>query len=298
MRNPGLFLTAAAVLVACPVHAQEVDPVKAFEASLHYEQGTITLGDGLATLIVPDEFRFLGPEDARRLLVEGWGNPPMDPPLGLIVPYAVSPMSDEGWAVVITYEEDGYVEDDDAADIDYAELLVEMQEDTRAENELRQEEGYPSIELVGWAAPPHYDPEANKLYWAQELAFGQDGVNTLNYNVRILGRRGVLVMNAVASMPMLEAIETDMQSVMSFVQFNEGHRYSDFDPNVDRVAAYGIGALVAGKVAAKAGLFKLLLAALVAGKKMIAIAVVAVAAFFRKLRGRGEPEPSASAMGG
>ena len=62
-----------------------------------------------------------------------------------------------------------------------------------------------------------------------------------------------------------------MADVIAFTNFNEGNRYEDFDPELDKVAAYGIGALVAGKVAAKAGLFKGLFALLLAGKKFILV---------------------------
>ena len=47
-----------------------------FEAKLGYQTGTISIKDGLATIELPKEFRYLGPEGARRLLVDGWGNPP------------------------------------------------------------------------------------------------------------------------------------------------------------------------------------------------------------------------------
>ena len=33
-------------------------------------------------------------------------------------------LADESWAVVIAYEEDGYVSDEDAADFDYDELAI------------------------------------------------------------------------------------------------------------------------------------------------------------------------------
>ncbi|MDT8368143.1 MAG: DUF2167 domain-containing protein [Longimicrobiales bacterium] len=273
--------------LSVPLAAQDQDSlaVSQFEQSLHYETGSIEIGDDLATLAIPDEFRFLGPEDSRRLLVDGWGNPPREAPLGMILPSALSPMSEEGWAVVLTYEEDGYVDDEEAGSIDYTELLREMQKDIREESEVRTEAGYEPIELVGWAAPPHYDASTHKLYWAQELKFGDTDVNTLNYNIRILGRRGVLVLNAVAGMSELAPVESGMQDVMAFVNFNDGHRYTDFVPGTDKVAAYGIGALVAGKVAAKVGLFKLLLAGLLAAKKLVVVAVVAIAAFLRRLMG-------------
>ena len=94
----------------------------------------------MATIHVPRSFRFLGPEGSRRLLVEAWGNPPgsADDVLGMLVPSAVSPLSDEGWGIVITYNDDGYVNDSDAGKINYANLLKQMQEDAAAANEERK----------------------------------------------------------------------------------------------------------------------------------------------------------------
>ena len=113
-----------------------------------------------------------------------------------------------------------------------------------------------------------------------------DTARTLNYNIRVLGRRGVLVLNAVAEMDQLDQIKSAMSQVMGFVEFTDGHRYADFVPGSDKVAEYGIAALIAGGVAAKAGLFKVLLAALIGLKKLLAVALAAGAAFFRKLMGR------------
>src|SRR5436305_542860 len=78
------------------------------------------------------------------------------------------------WAVVITYDEDGYVKDDDAAKIDYGDLLKKMQQGIRDENDERKRAGYPAVELVGWAEPPRYDSASHKLYWAKSLRFGDD----------------------------------------------------------------------------------------------------------------------------
>lgn len=278
-----------------PGPQDDAQAIAAFEATLTYRQGEITLGDGLAVLRVPESFRFLGPDDAQRLLVEGWGNPPGDKPLGMLIPSGVSPLADEGWGVIITYEEEGYVEDDDATSLDYDALLREMQEDARASNKQREEMGYPPVELVGWAEPPHYDAESHKLYWAKELRFGDEPLHTLNYNIRVLGRRGVLVLNAVGTMDQLASIANDMRTVLGFVEFNPGHRYADFVPGADKVAAYGIAGLIAGKVAVKAGLVKVLIGALAAGKKFIILGVVAIGAFARKLFGRRKAKESEAA---
>lgn len=276
-----LLLSTHPVLAFAQSSEPEPMTAEQFEASLDFRQGDITLADGVATIHVSERYRYLGPDDAARLLTEGWGNPPGGETLGMLFPADISPLSEEGWGVVITFDEDGYVEDDEAAEIDYAKLLDEMREGMAEENEERERLGYETLSLVGWAAPPHYDSAANKLYWAKELRFGDADVNTLNYNIRVLGRRGVLVLNAVASMDQLEPIEADMQHVLDLVEFNPGHRYADFIPGTDRVAAYGIGALIAGKVAAKAGFFKVLLAGLLAMKKLVVVAVLGIGAAIR-----------------
>jgi uncharacterized membrane-anchored protein len=267
-------------------------------SKLKFQNGEIKLKDGLATLKVPTNFRYLDSDQTDTVLEKLWGNPPrQDKTLGMLFPAEISPASPESWGVVITYTEDGYVKDDEASNINYNDMLKEMQEGTREANQERIKQGYEAIELVGWAAPPRYDKDAHKLYWAKELSFAGSTEHTLNYDIRALGRRGVLSLNAVASIGQLQAIEKDMQQVLDFVTFNEGHRYGDYVAGVDKVAAYGIGALIAGKVLAKVGLFKLLMGALIAGKKFVIIALVALGAFLKKLfwgRKKEEIEPSAA----
>ncbi|GEN05446.1 Uncharacterized membrane-anchored protein [Myxococcus fulvus] len=267
--------------------AEEAEVVAPAMPELHLRTGVVVLGNGLAKMNVPSNFGYLSPEDAEKVLVEVWGNPPGTKTLGMLVPSDVSVDAPEGWGVVIQYDDDGHVEDKDAASIDYAELLEEMQEGTREENKERTRAGFEAVDLVGWAATPHYDASTRKLYWAQELAFGGSKEHTLNYAVRVLGKEGVLVLNAVSSMVALHQVEKDMKQVLAFTEFQEGHRYEDFDPSTGRVAAYGVAGLVAGKVAAKAGLFKGLLAVLLAGKKVVIAGVVMLFVALGKLFKRG-----------
>lgn len=301
MKNKIFFLSAFLILLITalandkmPPEKEAIAKIKKLESSLKYERGEIKLKDGLAKLKVPEGYRYLNPEDAEKVLVEGWGNPPSSKTLGMLFRSDVSPFGDDTWGVVITYQEDGYVKDDEASSINYSDLLKSMKESTVEENEERQKAGYEKVELIGWAEPPRYDKANHKLYWAQELKFGDEPNHTLNYDVRVLGRRGVLSLNAVASTNQLQSIQVDMQSVMSFVEFNDGNRYTDFTPGVDKVAAFGIGALIAGKLVAKAGLFKLLLPALLAAKKFIILGVIALGALIRKLFGGKKKEDEES----
>ena len=287
------LLIAAVTALTVPSYGQERpktrDEAEALAAKLQYQRGEVVLKDGLATLKVPDGIEFLNGRDAHTVLVTLWGNPPMPDPLGLLMPVNVGPLNPESWAVIITYEEEGYVKDKDAEKIDYADLLKQMQKDTREANKQREKEGYAPIELVGWAAPPRYDKELHKLYWAKQLKFSGGGEDTLNYNIRMLGRRGVLVLNAVAAMSQLPEIEANAPKILAAIDFNPGNRYADFsEASGDKVASYGIAALVAGGVAAKLGLFKGLWIFLLGAKKFVIIAVVAVAAWVRKLFGKNK----------
>jgi uncharacterized membrane-anchored protein len=257
------------------------------EAGLRYQTGDVEIADGLAVLHLGEGFRYLDPEQADRILVDAWGNPRGEPTLGMILPADVSPLDPEqGWGVVVTYAADGYVEDDDADDIDYDELLEQMQADVEAANPGRRSQGYPPIRLVGWAEPPHYDEATHRLYWAKELEFGGEPEHTLNYAIRVLGRRGVLELNAVAPLRQLPRIEPQMEDVLSRVEFVAGHRYEDFDPDLDEVAAYGIGGLIAGKMLAKAGILAGLLKILLAAKKLLVLGAIAAAVVLKRWLGR------------
>jgi uncharacterized membrane-anchored protein len=293
-----VLVLLSALLAAFSVAAQEQEQITAeeFLASLNFQKGAITLPGEVATLTLPEGFHYLSPEDTERVLVTAWGNPPGNETLGMLVKDPEDILADESWAVVIAYEEDGYVSDEDADSIDYAAMLADMQASSLESNAARVEAGYDEVALVGWAATPRYDKTTNKLYWAKELRFGDIPVNTLNYNVRILGRKGVLVLNLVATMPQLQEIEAVIPIVLAMTNFNPGHRYSDFDPSIDQVAAYGIGALVAGKLAAKAGLFAKFGVLLLALKKFWILIIVAIGAVFARLfrRGKSKESPATS----
>lgn len=259
--------------------------------SLDRKTGRVQIEGSPAILNVPEQFYFLAAKDAQTVLVDVWGNPPTSSVLGLLIPEEFTPFDDDSWAVTIEYEQDGYVTDEDADKIDYELMLKQMQEDTLAGNAQRVEQGYPQIQLVGWAASPFYDAESNKLHWAKELAFEGYDSNTLNYNIRVLGRRGVLIMNFIAGMEQLPDIQRNLDTVLALAEFERGEAYSDFDPEIDEVAAYGVGALVAGKVLAKTGFIAIVIAFL---KKFGVFIVIALGAFAKSLWGKRKAKATES----
>lgn len=253
-----------------------------FVASLTPHTGLVPLDGAEATLDVSDGYVFLDRKDARRVLEEAWGNPPDETVLGMIMPAGATPFDDEAWAATVTYLSDGYVSDKDAAKINYDKLLSDLKKDALASNKWRAENGYERIEIIGWAQNPTYDADTHKMYWAKELQFGDSPVRTLNYDVRVLGRRGVLVIGFVAGMSQLAAIEASAPGVLAMANFDPGSTYAEYVPGVDQKAAYGLVGLVAGAaIAKKTGL---LAAILLFGKKFIVLIIAGFAAMFGAIK--------------
>ncbi len=246
--------------------------------SLDRKTGEITLPDGVATLKVPKDFYYLGPDDTQKVLVKVWGNPAGHKKQGMLFPAGMTPFDRDAWGVTIDYSDDGYVSDKDADEINYDKMLKQMQEAANESNKERKAQGYEPIELVGWAEKPFYNKAEHKLYWAKEIRFGNQSVNTLNYNIRVLGRKGYLVLNFIAGIDQKVMIDSKLKSVLAMAEFNPGYRYSEFDPNMDKVAAYGLGGLVAGAILSKTGL---LTAGLLLLKKFWILVIAGGAGLFR-----------------
>ena len=213
-------------------------------------------------------------EQSRYVLSDLWGNPVDSSILGLLVPADRGVLEPNSWVFTLTFDEIGYVKDNDAEDIDYEDLLKQMKKDFEDANPERERLGYQPIEFIGWASNPYYDKEKKVLHWAKELKFGTDSMNTLNYNLRVLGKDGVFVLNAVATMRELNDVKPNIDKVLQSVDFEKGSTYSDFNPDIDKVAAWTIGGLVAGKVLAKVGFF----AVIAKFGKFIIIGLIAVGA--------------------
>lgn len=296
----GGLLAAAVLAWGTPAMAQEggedAGPKSAeeFVAGLTFKEGDIAVPKAHARFQLKPEFRYLEQADARRVLEDLWGNPPDESVLGLIVPRKPDLLADDSWAVVVTYSDEGYVSDEDAAKIDYNEMLTEMKQSTREENAARKEAGYGTVDLVGWAVPPRYDGSAKKLYWAKELSFDGNAQHTLNYDIRVLGRHGYLSLNAVAGMSELAQVQKGMQDLLPMTEFDSGARYADFDASTDKVASYGLAALVGGGLAAKAGLFAKIGLVLAKFWKLLLIGVVAIGAGLRRVFAGKKEKPTVS----
>lgn len=278
------------------------DKFKAVLGSINFQQDKLPLSGAHAGLKVPNGFYYLNSGDAAKVLTEIWGNPreATEGELGMIFPVKLPPEDPVAWGAILSYSDDGYVSDAEAESTDYDAVLADLKSATEEENVEREKKGYEPIKLVGWAEPPHYDTSLHALHWARDLLFGKDpnAPHTLNYQLRILGREGVLQVNFVAGMDQLQDIKGNIASVAGLVSYDQDKKYEDHVEG-DKVAAYGLAGLIAtaagAKIAAKIGFLALALAFLKKGGIILAVAAGAifrpVANLFKKKPG---PPPTDS----
>jgi uncharacterized membrane-anchored protein len=286
----------AAAEAPAPLTPQEqarIDQLKGILAALKPQYGVVKLPAAKVTLNLGEDYYFLDAADSRRVLVDGWSNPPgaVEGVLGMIFPKGMTFVQDDAWGAVVTHEKTFYVSDKKARSEDYDKVLADMREGESERNEALVKDGYEPRTLIGWAQPPTYDPVRHDLIWARDIQFGQSPDHTLNYDVRHLGREGVLSMNLVASMSQLPQIRDAAPKLAATAEFDPGMRYADYKDG-DKVAGYGLAGLVAAgaglAVAKKAGLLAILLVVLKKGAVVLVAAFGGAVAWFRRKFGGGK----------
>lgn len=246
---------------------------------------------GQANINLPEGYGYIPGPQAINLL-RAMGNRPGNEINGMIVPLA----NDESWFMVVRYIAAGYIKDDDAKDWKADALLKDIREGTEETNEERRQRGIPELEVVGWVEAPHYESATQRLVWSlSSKAKGtpSNDDNGVNYNTLALGREGYISMNLVADLKEIAALKPVAKTLLSSLEFNDGKRYADFNPSTDKVAEYGLAALVAGAAAKKLGMFAVIAAFFAKFAKLIGVAVIAGGAALTRLFRRKQDDQAA-----
>jgi uncharacterized membrane-anchored protein len=244
---------------------------------------TIALRDQ-ATLQLPQGYGFVPTREATQLM-EAMGNSESDHFIGLIMPPNAGEDGAEDWMVSVDYDPAGYIKDEDAKNWNADELLQNLKDGTEAANENRVRLGIAPLEVTRWIEVPAYDSATQRLVWSVE---GHDkgapasADNTVNYNTYLLGREGYVSLDLITSSSEIEAQKAVARNLLAAVTFNDGKRYAQYDASSDKLAAYGLAALVGGVAAKKLGLLALGAAFFAKFFKLIAVAVIAGGAAIRK----------------
>jgi uncharacterized membrane-anchored protein len=251
------ILAIASVLPAC-LYGQSTTAI----SDINWEHGATRARLGTqAEIFVPEGFRFADSTGARQF-IELNQDIPTGRELGVLA------RDDFKWFVIFEFTEDGYVKDDEKDSFDAAAILNEIQVATNQANIEKQKRGWGTMTVLDWIEPPHYALATHNLEWSIR---GQDekGEFVANHNTRYLGRRGVMSVTVVAETNELAAALPEFRDAMRGFTYTPENDYRAFVKG-DKVAEYGLTALVVGGAAAAAakggflkGLWKLIVAGFV-----------------------------------
>lgn len=303
-------LAAFALGALAPVaNAQEASDTaakrKLFESIKWAEAGTTgRLGD-VGTLKVPPGCQFTEAEGAKTFMLVSENTPSGQEVGALYCETQVqgNPADVRRWFVTYEFDPSGYVKDDEKSSLDATKMLETMQEQQSEANEERKRRGWDELNIAGWIRAPYYDEKTHNLTWAMRVV--APGDTSVNHSVRLLGRRGVLKVDLVSGPATFERALPVFNDLIASTSFAPGQKYSEWRDG-DKVAEYGLTALVAGGAGAaamKLGLFgklwKVIASLFVAAWKAIAVAIAAISAKFKSWFGKKEtkeeesPAPSA-----
>lgn len=260
----------------------------------------VVMGDNLASIDIPAGYMFAGKEIAKKLLEQGGSSG--EGALGLILPMPSKERDEkqndeDSFYIISRFEESGYVHDKDADKLNADDILKSYKEGTIEQNKERKELKLEPIYVGGWAEKPKYEKSKHQVVWAIEVK-DQDSttapVEAINYNTRILGRRGVLSMNLVTSLSKFPENKAKIQSLLDKTEFTKGNTYGEYQEGKDKASGYGLTGLILGggamaaaaKMGLLGGLWKWLLALIIAGKKFVVLIVIGIGALFAKVFGK------------
>lgn len=228
-----------------------------------------------AKIHVPDGYVFLQSEDTKKLM-ELMENIPGENE------YVFAP-DDLNWFAVFTFSPVGYVKDNES--LDAQSLLDTVTRGTEQGNIERQKRGWSTMSILGWRFQPRYDKQSKLLEWAFLAKENKSSSQIVNYNTRFLGRTGVMEVVLVADPDTLDSSVAAFKKAINGYSFTSGERYADYRKG-DRVAEFGLAALIAGgaaAVATKKGIWAALAGSIAAAGKFLFAGVIGLFAWFVSL---------------
>ncbi len=253
-------------------------PIKGFSqtSEIKWLEGPciVALGDNVAKIKLNENYVFANGNDTRKIM-EAIGNPPTNYEVGSVYPK----YQNANYFIVFEYKPVGYVRDDEKNRIDADAILKSIKKGTEEANKKRREKGFAPLNIIGWHEKPHYDIQSHNLVWT--LLAESEGHQVVNYNVRLLGRHGYTSAILVTDPLTLYSDKQEIENIIANFSYKKGKRYAEYVQG-DKVAKYGLTALIAGgagAAAVKFGLLKFLAKAW----KIVAVAAVAFFAFIGKV---------------
>lgn len=263
-----------------PKTSQEEDSADSLN-SIKWQNGPAKASmKNIAQINLPEGYIFASGEDISKFL-ELTGNIPNNREVGVLAPNNLD------WFVIFEFSDIGYVKDDEKDKLDADAILESIKKSNELANEERRKRGWPTLDVIGWKQTPKYDSQTNNLEWAI-LGKGQKE-EIVNFNTRLLGRRGVIEANLVIDPKKLDSTVPIFKDLLKSHEFQTGQKYAEYRSG-DKIAEYGLVALVTGGAAVaatKLGLFgkfwQFLLLILAKTGKLLILVVVGLGGVLKKI---------------
>jgi uncharacterized membrane-anchored protein len=296
----GLLLTCLIALGSLKARADDApapatDHKAEIEAAWKAADKTATAGPAeiklldQATLKLPADQTFVPSAEAAQIM-RAYGNQNDSTLTGLVV----GTKDEDTWLITIRHVEEGYVRDGDAKEWEPDALLDSLKEGTEDANKDRVDRGFPELEVLGWVQPPAYDATTHRLVWSLSVrnkGAAETGPNNINYNTYALGRDGYFSLDLLTNAPDIDHDKPAVQALLGGLQFLPGKRYEDFNSTTDKVAEYGLAALIGAVAVKKLGLLALAGVFLLKVWKIGMIAILGLAAAARRIFRRRPATP-------
>mgnify|MGYP006114218165 CR=1 FL=1 len=149
------------------------------------------------------------------------------------------------------YVNEGYVSLDDWKDVNPDKFIKEIDKGRIEGNKIRLKNNSSTVNSIGWIKEPTLDRKNNAVYYALIVNFS-DNTSSVNAITLLLGRYGHTKATYVGEVDYFkDNNEAIFKKIVNNYSFIEQKKYTNFSTG-DKVAAAGIGGLLAASLGVKA----------------------------------------------
>ena len=155
--------------------------------------------------------------------------------------------------IYVEHEGGGYVSIDDWKNVDTNAMIKELNDNAKTVVQDRKAKNLPYATKFSWVHKPQLDRQKNMVYYAYKVEWSDDAISLESLSL-VLGRKGYTTVTFVTNYDKnisLAAVSKRNKDKASTFIYDEGEMYSNFKTG-DKIAAVGIGALLATTLGVKA----------------------------------------------
>ena len=208
-----------------------------------------------SVVLVKDEAMIQGKKDVNQYTWWSFGQPAEKDDIAIIRGFG-----SKGYSFYLAYNNEGYISLDDWKKVDPDNLMNQLRETAKNNVEYYKSQNLDYAKNIDWIFKPTLNEELKTVSYSYKVIWSDNNV-TMEAKNLTLGKKGYISSIFVTNFSENLNLENEASYAKDFANtiiFDEGYRHSDYKSG-DKVAAMGIGGLVAGslgvKALAKAGVF-------------------------------------------